>query len=789
MSHKNLYKPTKETKSSAYEAAHTRQPIGQITTLSGFPEGDTRHLWHRLWQQIQRGQRTLHHIQQWLYERRLTLPHLTLPAHLSRSEWLAMAMAAGLMMGSLSQPLVAQAQEPVGGEFQVNTYTTRQQDHPDISMNADGDFIIVWDSYGQDGSTSGIYAQRYNANGVPQGAEFQVNSYTTNSQSRPSIGMDREGDFIIAWDSYGQDGSTSGIYAQRYNANGIPQGSEFQVNSYTTSSQSAVDVAMDGDGDFVIVWASFPQDGDSTGIYAQRYNANGIPQGSEFQVNSYTTSFQNSVDVAMDEDGNFVIVWNSFTQDGDTGGIYAQRYNANGIPQGSEFQVNSYTTSGQNNPTVGMDADGNFVIAWDSPSVNSLDIFAQRYSADGSPRGSEFIVNSFTSESQKNPTIAMNPDGDFVVTWFDRHDDIMGDLQDDIKAQLYSADGSPQGSEFQVNTFTSDQQFKQEVAMDANGNFVVTWVNYDDQDGHYYGIFAQRYRPTPEILISANNQEIIDGDTTPTLTDHTDFGNVIVGREKLARTFTISNTGADELTISTVNLTGTHASDFTVTQHPSSPVAINDSTSFQITFNPSVTGTQTVTASLTNNDPDENPYTFVIQGDSVSAESIGTDGISDAIENSGPNGGDGNEDGIPDSIQDNVASLPGDSGNYLTLESPDGSTLSNIAVTDTLPITPPVGARLSEGLIDFSLTNLTPGQTISLTLKVHSGETPRLYLKLQDGKWIQYDQVVIDGSDLILTLTDGGNGDDDGLANGTIIDPGALDFSTAVYLPVIKKDQ
>src|SRR6185503_7283171 len=100
---------------------------------------------------------------------------------------------------------------------------------------------------------------------------------------------------------------------------------------------------------------SFAQDGDSYGIYAQRYNALGVPQGEEFRVNTFTANNQSSSSVAMHRDGNFVISWGSVAQDGSGYGIYAQRYNALGVAQGGEFQVNTFTTNFQIDPSIAMD--------------------------------------------------------------------------------------------------------------------------------------------------------------------------------------------------------------------------------------------------------------------------------------------------------------------------------------------------------------------------------------------------------------------------------------------------
>ena len=123
----------------------------------------------------------------------------------------------------------------VGNNFQVNTYTEAGQYDPSAAMDAEGDFVIAWSSVNEDGSDEGVYAQRFNANGLAAGSQFQVNTYTPGIQQSPSVAMDAAGDFVIAWESgsydgsVAQDGSGFGIYAQRYNASAATQGSEFRV--------------------------------------------------------------------------------------------------------------------------------------------------------------------------------------------------------------------------------------------------------------------------------------------------------------------------------------------------------------------------------------------------------------------------------------------------------------------------------------------------------------------------------------------------------------------------------
>ncbi len=126
--------------------------------------------------------------------------------------------------------------------------------------------------------------------------------------------------------------------------------------------------------------------------------------------------------------------------------------------------------------------------------------------------------------------------------------------------------------------------------------------------------------PAPEINVTGNSVSILDGASTPSATDHTDFGSALVTGGTVVRTFTITNSGPGSLTLSgtpKVAVSGTHAADFTVTTLPTSPVAASGSTTFQVTFDPSATGTRTATLTIANNDSDESIYDFAIQGTGV----------------------------------------------------------------------------------------------------------------------------------------------------------------------------
>lgn len=122
---------------------------------------------------------------------------------------------------------------------------------------------------------------------------------------------------------------------------------------------------------------------------------------------------------------------------------------------------------------------------------------------------------------------------------------------------------------------------------------------------------------TPEISIEGNGVTIVDGNDIPRTGDHTDFGSAVVTLGTIHRSFTIRNTGSNNLDLTgspLVSISGTHANDFSVTIQPSSPIVMEGSTNFQIQFAPSAPGPRHAIISVACNDTDENPYDFVIQG-------------------------------------------------------------------------------------------------------------------------------------------------------------------------------
>jgi hypothetical protein len=357
---------------------------------------------------------------------------------------------------ALAAPLHAQ---PAGGEFRVNTTTTGGQNGGVVASAADGSFVVVWTS--SDGAGTGVFGQRYAADGSPQGGEFRVNETTTGAQSGPWVSRDSLGGFVVVWSGDDLALATPDVFARRYGADGAALGNAFRVNAATTGAQTQPRVASAPGGDFVVVWAQ--PDGDGNGVFARRYTGAGGAVGSEFRVNDATTGAQGSPAVAMDAFGRFRVVWQD--QDGSSTGIRAAIYGATGTPIGAPFAVNTYTTGAQATPFVASDPEGYFLVTWTNLQATPREIEGRTFAPDGTPFSAELRVNTSTSGAPDAASAASGRDYEFLAVWDDGAD---------VFAQRVGLFGDKLGAELRVNAVTSS--FQQTPRITANGrNFVVVW--------------------------------------------------------------------------------------------------------------------------------------------------------------------------------------------------------------------------------------------------------------------------------------------------------------------------
>ncbi len=217
----------------------------------------------------------------------------------------------------------------LGSEFRVNTAWNVSQGYPSISSLDGGGFVVCWIEYmANDISkflSGDINLQMFDESGVKIGTESDVSSFSDYKEISPSIcGLTNNG-FIVSWEGRTVDGRE--ILAQLYDDAGIKKGEKFKVNSFRENDQSEPRVSKLDNDRFIICWQSWGQDGSKLGVFAQIYNNTGSKYGSEFRVNDYKDDYQQFPAVTGVANNKVLLCWESWEQDGSGYGIFGKKFN------------------------------------------------------------------------------------------------------------------------------------------------------------------------------------------------------------------------------------------------------------------------------------------------------------------------------------------------------------------------------------------------------------------------------------------------------------------------------
>jgi Bacterial Ig domain/Putative Ig domain len=263
---------------------------------------------------------------------------------------------------------------------------------------------------------------------------------------------------------------------------------EFRVNDTTTDQQvtSAEDrgsqraVAVAGDGSYVVVWSSLNQDGSGQGVYFQRFHATGTAITGELRANETPTNDQQWAHVASAPDGSFVVTWTS-NQSGNED-VYFRRFAANGTALTGELLANDTTTGIQKNSSIAMEDNGDFVVTWQGQGpLDANGIHFRRFNADGNAKDTtDKLANTNGTNSETDPVIAMQQSGAFVIGW-------LNETTNKIHFNRFNSAGSAisGGQIDNVLAVSSDLA----VASDSDGNF--TFVYRDNGIGP--GVWRRGY--------------------------------------------------------------------------------------------------------------------------------------------------------------------------------------------------------------------------------------------------------------------------------------------------------
>ncbi len=321
----------------------------------------------------------------------------------------------------------------IRGEFPINVNPEARQVSPQVTGLSDGGFVVVWTDWAQEGDgRSGVFGQRYDANGDKVDDEFHINTTIDGFQSVEDIKALSNGGFVVTWSSTDQDGDGTGVYSQVYDASADKVGVETLVNTSTTGNQSQSQVTALDDGGFIVTWTSDispDRHNRNSNVILQRFNALGEKVGAEVPVNTSATGLQGDSDITVLSDGSYVVVWRSIDQTNGIRSIFTQRYASDGTALGAETFLASSEAILNSSPEVTALSDGGYVIVWNTSSgPANLDVLAKRFDAEGNALSGEILINQTTEGHQQHPHVETLSNGKIVFTWTDGTSGAVGDF-------------------------------------------------------------------------------------------------------------------------------------------------------------------------------------------------------------------------------------------------------------------------------------------------------------------------------------------------------------------------
>lgn len=319
-------------------------------------------------------------------------------------------------------------------------------------------------------------------------------------------------DFTTPPDYKYTDGNFLGFTHRNINAKGDGQQLSPAVAMHRTTGTMVAVWEDDSSGDDGKATAGSKKDQSNHDIEARIFYGGGCQKVAQFTINSNKAGDQMSPAVAMDQNGNFVVAW---ADDADGNGVYEimmRGFDENGKERFKQTKVNTKSDGQQRNPAIAMAPDGRFVIAWEDESDNAKtpQIFVRGFKADGSQSFADRNVETLAGVRLK-PSVAMADDGSFVVAWED-DTDMNGWFE--AHAKGFKADGTDRLKTFTVNSRSDGQQRNPTVAMNGAGVFYIAYEDDEDKND-VFRIKARGYQAdgkelTADMWISDAGENAVD---------------------------------------------------------------------------------------------------------------------------------------------------------------------------------------------------------------------------------------------------------------------------------------
>ncbi|MDZ7789137.1 MAG: hypothetical protein U5L08_01310 [Xanthomonadales bacterium] len=360
-----------------------------------------------------------------------------------------------LLLLAFGLPLAGQAETRIDGfaddEFQINTYELNDQRIPAVAVDAEGNSLVVWQSQGQAENGWDVFARRLDANGEMQAPELRVNEFAAGRQESQHVTALPSDDFVVAWNGASRRGVSQGIHARRLDNDGSPLGSDRPVGGLSEELHLLPRVAATADDGYLVTWEGRGLYDDTFSIPGQFMADDGTADGPLIRISQRDETQQRRVDLARNPDGDYMVVWQSSGQDGDSWGVFGRCLASDGSGNG-EFRINQSTKGAQGRPRVAALGRQGFAVVWhDNRGRSTFEyrrVMLRHFDQQCQPLGDERQVNQFDQGIQDLPDIAAGTDGSHVVVWHS----LPEDFEDQgIFARRIDRSGAFHGAEIRVH--------------------------------------------------------------------------------------------------------------------------------------------------------------------------------------------------------------------------------------------------------------------------------------------------------------------------------------------------
>ncbi len=368
----------------------------------------------------------------------------------------------------------------------INSTGSGQQYNPAVAVALDGHFIAVWedDSSPEDGTGNhDIFAKGFLAGGCAGDLkEFTVHDETSGDQRHPDVAMDAAGDFVVVWEDDKDGNGYYEIFMRGFYSDGTEKFARRKVNSVSSNQQFDPRVAMAPDGRFVVVWEDYSNGAATPQVFMRGFHADGTQRFADRNVMDAVEGLRRKPDVFLDSSANIVVAWEDDTGADGYYQIFAKGFHADGSDRFARKVVNSKSAGQQRKPAIHGMSSGAFVVAWedDQDKDGQYSIMARAFHANGTQRVADVLVSEGTG-SHSDPALCMLEDGSFTVIWT-ANGDSTG--MSDIYWRHYSPAGAPDDVK-RVNFIQDGSQYRGAIGCTSHGEGVVLWEDDNDANGYY----------------------------------------------------------------------------------------------------------------------------------------------------------------------------------------------------------------------------------------------------------------------------------------------------------------